>query len=240
MPQLMAWGQVRRAGPGGRERRVGHAKPRARRRAIRRLSKDGGYRHPTVGQLSGNSPQPFIDELKALACQFSGATGMPLNSLGIVSDNPSSAEAIQAAREDICLVAERDIEADRKTLRRVARAALAVELNTTTDALDEGDAGILASFASPMINSLASRTDAALKVASVDEAFAGSDDFYRMTGFDEAAIARLRSARRREQARAAIYADIASQGANGGETQSEGGSTQQPGEDNRAGGSGLS
>jgi hypothetical protein len=78
----------------------------------------------------------LTDELRALACQFSGATGVPLNSLGIVQDNPSSAEAIQAAREDICLVAERDIEADKATLRRVMQAAMSVEKNTTVDMLD--------------------------------------------------------------------------------------------------------
>lgn len=154
-----------------------------------------------VGQLSGNSPQPFIDELRALACQFSGATGVPLNSLGIVQDNPSSAEAIQAAREDICLIAERDIEADRPTLARVCRAALAIEKNTTTEALDEADAEVLARFASPMINSLASKTDAAMKIASIDENFAASEEFYGMVGFDEPTTRSIQAQARRANAR---------------------------------------
>ena len=158
---------------------------------------------PTVGQLSGNSPQPFIDELRALACQFSGATGVPLNSLGIVQDNPSSAEAIGAAREDICLIAERDIEADRATLRRVCAAALAVERNVTTDQLPEGDRAVLASYDQPMLNSLAARTDAALKIASVDSAFGGGDTFYEMVGMDEAAIASIRADKTRAAAAAA-------------------------------------
>ena len=160
--------------------------------------------NPNVGQLSGNSPQPFIDELRALACQFSGATGVPLNSLGIVQDNPSSAEAIQAAREDICLVAERDIEADKATLRRVMQAAMAIEKNTTVDMLDAGDADIMASFASPMLYSLSSRTDAAIKIAAVDDGFAGSKPFHEMVGFDEATTASLESERRRAQAVNAI------------------------------------
>ena len=157
--------------------------------------------NPNVGQLSGNSPQPFIDELMALAKQFSGETGVPLNSLGIVQDNPASAEAIAASREDICLVAERDIEADKPTLRRVARAAMAVERNTTTDKVDDE---ILVHFASPMLNSQAANTDAALKIASVDEGFAGSGPFHEMVGFDEATVAKLESDRRRAQARSFI------------------------------------
>ena len=162
---------------------------------------------PNVGQLSGNSPQPFIDELRALACQFSGATGVPLNSLGIVQDNPSSAEAIGAAREDICLIAERDIEADRATLRRVCSAALAVERNVTIDQLTDGDRGVLASYWSPMLNSLAAKTDAALKIATVDDAFAASDEFYRMVGMDDAAVAALRASRA-EAVTTALYANI--------------------------------
>ena len=162
--------------------------------------------NPNVGQLSGNSPQPFIDELRALACQFSGATGVPLNSLGIVQDNPSSAEAIQAAREDICLVAERDIEADKATLRRVMQAAMAIEKNTTVDGLDKADADIMASFASPMLYSLSSRTDAAIKIAAVDEGFAGSKPFHEMVGFDEATTARLESEKAVQATNAAVTA----------------------------------
>ena len=167
------------------------------------LTDRGDGSSPNVGQLSGNSPQPFIDELRALACQFSGATGVPLNSLGIVQDNPSSAEAIQAAREDICLIAERDIEADRATLARVLRAAMAVEDNTTTDKVG-GE--IIAEYESPMLYSLSARTDSAMKVASIDEGFAGSDEFYGMVGFDEATIAKLRSEKTKAASDAAISA----------------------------------
>lgn len=176
-----------------------------------------GETPPNIGQLSGNSPQPFIDELRALACQFSGATGVPLNSLGIVQDNPSSADAIEAAREDICLVAERDIEADKATLARVMRAALAIERNTTTDEL--ADLSILPRFESPMLYSLPARTDSAMKIGSIDDGFAGSDEFYSMVGFDKATVSKMRSDRRRENARTAIFADISARGVNDGEEQ---------------------
>lgn len=162
--------------------------------------------NPNVGQLSGNSPQPFIDELMALAKQFSGETGVPLNSLGIVQDNPSSAEAIGAAREDICLVAERDISADKAVLRRVCQAALAIERNTTVDRLDAADADVLASFANPLRNSQAADTDAALKIASVDEGFAGSRPFYEMVHFDEADVAWLENEASRQATNAAVNA----------------------------------
>ena len=167
--------------------------------------------NPGVGQLSGNSPQPFIDELRALACQFSGATGVPLNSLGIVQDNPSSADAIQASREDICLVAERDIESDKPTLGRVMKAALAVELNTTTDQVG-GE--VLASYAPPMLNSQAANTDAALKASSADSDFPGTDVFWEMQGFDKATIGRIRAQERRN-AGASLLSDTFAEALNG-------------------------
>ena len=154
---------------------------------------ESGDTRATVQQFSGNSPQPFVDELRALAAQFSGATGVPLNSLGIVQDNPSSAEAIGASREDICLIAQRDIDEDRRTLERVMRAAVAVEQNTTTDQLDEGAYGIRASFADPLIHSRAEMADWAVKINSMRPTFGATDVAARMVGIDDADLESVKS-----------------------------------------------
>lgn len=161
--------------------------------------------HPQVGQLSGNSPQPFIDELRALACQLSGDTGVPLNSLGITQDNPSSAEAIETSREDIALTAERDIEADKPTLCRVLRAALAVEGNTTTAQLSEDQADMKPRFASPVLHSMSERADWATKVNSVRPGFGETDVAARMMGIDDADLESVKS----DEAKAASNAAIA-------------------------------
>jgi len=163
---------------------------------------ENGDAKTAIQQLSGNSPQPFVDELRALACQFSGATGVPLNSLGIVQDNPSSAEAIGASREDICLIAQRDIEADRKTIERVMRAALAVERNVTTDQLDESDRSITASFADPLIHSRSEMADWVVKVNAVRPGFGQTDVAARMVGISDADLDAVKS----DEARAASSA----------------------------------
>lgn len=154
---------------------------------------ENGDNRTTVQQFSGNSPQPFVEELRALAAQFSGATGVPLNSLGIVQDNPSSAEAIGASREDICLIAQRDIDEDKRTLERVMRAAVAVEQNTTTDRLDEGAYGIRASFADPLIHSRAEMADWAVKINSMRPTFGQTDVAARMVGIDDADLESVKS-----------------------------------------------
>jgi len=160
----------------------------------------------TVQQFSGNSPQPFVDELRALASQFSGATGVPLNSLGIVQDNPSSAEAIGASREDICLIAQRDIDEDRRTIERVVRAAVAVEQNTTTDRLDEGALGIRASFADPLIHSRSEMADWAVKINSMRPSFGQTDVAARMVGIDDADLESVKSDETRAASAAAFNA----------------------------------
>ena len=154
---------------------------------------ENGDTRATVQQFSGNSPQPFVDELRALAAQFSGATGVPLNSLGIVQDNPSSAEAIGASREDICLIAQRDIDEDRRTLEQVMRAAVAVEQNTTIERLDEGAWGIRASFADPLIHSRAEMADWAVKINSMRPSFGATDVAARMVGIDDADLESVKS-----------------------------------------------
>ena len=163
-------------------------------------------RDPNLGQLSGNSPQPFIDELRSLAAQFSGATGVPLSSLGIIQDNPSSAEAIQSGREDICLIANRDIEQDKRTLERVIRAALAVQGNTTTDRLDEGALGIRAKFAKPMLFSDAARADWVTTVESVRPGFGKTDVAARMVGIDDADLDSVKRDETREASAAEFNA----------------------------------
>jgi DNA gyrase inhibitor GyrI len=160
----------------------------------------------TIQQFSGNSPQPFVDELRALAAQFSGATGVPLNSLGIVQDNPSSAEAIGASREDICLIAQRDIDEDRKTIERVVRAALSVERNTTIDQLGDGDRAIAASFADPLIHSRSEMADWAVKINSMRPSFGQTDVAARMVGIDDADLESVKSDEVRAASAAAFNA----------------------------------
>lgn len=60
------------------------------------LSRDEDGNLPTVGQFSQQTMQPNIDMLRAIAQMFSAETSLPVSSLGIVSDNPDSAQAMMA------------------------------------------------------------------------------------------------------------------------------------------------
>lgn len=159
---------------------------------------------PTLLQLSASSPEPYIASLRMLASLVSGASGVPLASLGITTDNPSSADAIQAAREDICLVAEDDIAADKWTLRRVAMCAMAVNEGISTEELTDRQRSVSAHFANPTIPSLNARASFVQMVGSMDDGFAKTTVGREMLGFDKATIARLESDETRAAAAAAL------------------------------------
>lgn len=159
---------------------------------------------PTTGQFAANSPQPYIEAVQAYAKLFSGATGVPLNSLGVVQDNPSSAEAIAASREDVCVAAEDCIESNRISMRNVALMAMAVENNTTIDGLSEEQRSVMPHFRNPSMPNLASTADAMTKIASVMEGFSGTSVFLEGMGFDESERARIRSELTTNQAKDAL------------------------------------
>lgn len=62
---------------------------------------------PTVGQFTQQSMSPYTEQLRTLASLFAGETGLTLNDLGFVTDNPSSAEAIKASHESLRLTARK-------------------------------------------------------------------------------------------------------------------------------------
>lgn len=68
---------------------------------------EGSDTAPTVGQFPQMTMQPHTEQLKSIAMMYSGETSLPESSLGIIHDNPSSAEAIDARWADLVGVAER-------------------------------------------------------------------------------------------------------------------------------------
>lgn len=163
---------------------------------------DGGT--PTLQQFQGVSPQPYIDAIMTYAKLYSGATGVPLNSLGIVQDNPSSAEAIEASREDVCTAAEDCIASNRAAMRNVALMAMAVAGNTTIDRLTDEQRSVMPHFKNPMRPSLASTADAMSKIAAAVPGFASTREYWAGQGFDAAEVESILSQINGQQNRQAL------------------------------------
>lgn len=161
---------------------------------------DGDGNTPQFGQLSPASPQPYIDILRTYAMLFSGATGVPLNSLGIIQDNPSSAQAIEASKEDIIVAADDLIASNKDGLRMMALMAMAVDNNVSIDALTPEQMSVTAHFADPSIPSIVGLADAMVKVASVAPWLSESEVFLEYLGFGEADRRRLMADKAKAQA----------------------------------------
>lgn len=71
------------------------------------FTSDGEGNKPSVGQFTQQSMSPYTEQLRMNASLFSGESGLSLDDLGFVSDNPSSAEAIKASHENLRTLARK-------------------------------------------------------------------------------------------------------------------------------------
>lgn len=83
------------------------------------FTKDESGESPKLGQFTTPSMSPFTEQLRTAAAGFAGETGLTLDDLGFVSDNPSSVEAIKASHENLRL-------AGRKAQRSIGSGLLNV------------------------------------------------------------------------------------------------------------------
>lgn len=69
--------------------------------SMMQFSKDEDGNSPSLGQFAQQSMSPFTEQLRTAAAGFAGETGLTLDDLGFATENPSSAEAIKAAHENL-------------------------------------------------------------------------------------------------------------------------------------------
>lgn len=140
---------------------------------------------PEFGQLSQGSMQPHTDYMRSLAARFSGETNVPISTLGVIHDQPASAEAIYAASEPLIIECEDFNDGARDSLRNLALMAMAIKAGAPVDDLPSELTDFTPNFRNPAMPSVVSQTDAMVKVASVVPGFAGTDTFFEQIGFPE-------------------------------------------------------
>ena len=147
---------------------------------------------PTLGQLTPTGIREHIENRKDLAAQFSGETGIPISSLGIIHDNPTSAEAIHAAREDLILITEDLNNSNGQALRNIGLMIMAIRDNVPISRLTDVQKSITPRFKNPARPSLAGMADATSKLAVAFPHLAYSAVFLERAGFNESDIMRMR------------------------------------------------
>ena len=159
---------------------------------------------PQYGQLAQMSMQPHVDYLRSLAAQFAGETGIPISSLGVVHDNPASAEAIYAAREDLIVEAESLNVTNGVALRNIGLLIHAIKNNTTIDELSEAEKSITPRFKNPSTPSVVSQSDAIVKQCSVLPYLAETEVALEELGYNESQRMRILAAKRRIDAKTTL------------------------------------
>lgn len=154
--------------------------------------------NPQFGQLTQGSLSPHIEMLRALATQFSAATGLTVTDTGVVNDaNPTSSDAILAQSQTLVSLAEQLNSGNGDSLRNIALMALAIMQNKSLSELSEEEKSVIAHFKNPAMPSVSVTADAAIKISSVRQEFASTDTFLEMIGFDQADIRRIKAQEQR-------------------------------------------
>jgi len=149
-----------------------------------------------------------VEMMRLLATQFSAATGLTVTDTGVVSEaNPTSSDAILAQSQTLVKMAEELNAGNGGALRNIALMALAITGNTTVEELADEKRNVMAHFRNPAMPSVAVTADAAIKIASARQSFAGTDTFLAMIGFTQADI-RLIKAQERMAAGLATVSEL--------------------------------
>lgn len=151
--------------------------------AMLEFTKDEDGDKPSLGQFTTSSMSPFTEQLKTAAAGFAGETGLTLDDLGFVSDNPSSVEAIKASHENLRLAGRKAQRSLGSGLLNVAYLAAClrddypylreqfVQTKPKWEPLFEADASMLSLIG-----------DGAIKLNQAIEGFVDGDTIRDLTG----------------------------------------------------------
>jgi len=169
------------------------------------LSRDEDGQIPTVGQFSQQSMQPNIDQLRAIAQMFAAETSLPVGSLGIVQDNPDSAESIRARNEELGI----EIQHWRRTALEPAWVRImqrAVAMSTASNAAVREARRLSAHWGSWSAPSEVSQAQASLARVQAVPALAETDVELERMGYTRDEIDRIEAQWRRTRSSQAMTA----------------------------------
>lgn len=157
-----------------------------------------GDQKPEVGQFPQLTMQPHMDMVRSDAALFSGETGIPVNSLGIIHDNPASEAAMQTAYLPLVKTAER--ASIPFGLGWVDAMKMAVQVRDNLSAPPKELAGMRAKFRNPATSTKTEAANAAVQFVTALPQYANSEVVLEMFGIDRLDIDRLVQDARRQQA----------------------------------------
>lgn len=138
------------------------------------LPTDKNGEKPEVGQFQQYSFEPHSAQLRQTATMFASATSLPPDEMGVLTDNPSSAEAIDKSAKELCLAAEQCQGWFGRAWGRI------IERAQTMAGSDGTVQAVSCQWRNPSTPSRAAAADAAVKLVSAGILPADSDVTYDM------------------------------------------------------------
>lgn len=167
---------------------------------LKSLPKDEDGDKPDLQVIPQQSMEPFLAMKRALAAEFASATSLPISALGIVQDNPSSAEAIYAAKEDLVIEAQNTTRSIGYGLNRIVQDAICLRDGIPVTEMDDEVRNFATRWRNPAMPSVVSQSDAVVKQISAIPELAQTDVALEELGYSAEQIVRIRSQIRRAQA----------------------------------------
>lgn len=127
---------------------------------------DAKLRRVEIGQFPQMSMQPHSDHLRTVAMMVSAETSLPLNYLGIVQENPPSADAIRASEADMTQIVEDELDWFRDSRVNLAKDTAAVLHEEWTPEMARDLRGLHADFRDPSTPTKSAEGDWAVKIVT--------------------------------------------------------------------------
>ena len=177
---------------------------------LKSLPKDEDGDKPDLQVIPQQSMEPFLAMKRALAAEFASATSLPISALGIVQDNPSSAEAIYAAKEDLVIEAQNTTRSIGYGLNRIVQDAICLRDGIPVTEMDDEVRNLATRWRNPAMPSVVSQSDAVVKQISAIPELAQTDVALEELGYSAEQIVRIRSQIKRAQSGAVLDRLLAS------------------------------
>ena len=165
------------------------------------VDEDGepGKLQPDIKQIPGAAPTPLIDMIKMDSMIVAAETGIPPGSLGFVTDNPASGEAMAFYENRLVKRARMRNKVDQGPTSRVARLVLMAQ-GHAPDSIPS----IKPVFDKPETFAPSSTTDAVTKQVAARIIPADSDVALEQLGYDRTSVERIQADRRKAKAASLI------------------------------------
>ncbi len=140
---------------------------------------------PQAGVWQSQGVEAHTQVLENIAQRMASESDLPLSAFGVLGNNYTSSDALNAASHDLVILAEALNRTNKEALTLVAKMALCVAQDKAWGDLTDDEKGITVHFRDPSMLSASQIADAMMKICTTVPEFGNTDVYWERMGFDE-------------------------------------------------------